>query len=80
MKLEFKILRGRYSCHDVKVNGFRIGSISYSMKRNDELPQVGRVELCGKSAEKQFKTEEEAYEWLQRTATKAIRELAGIND
>jgi len=78
MNLKFELIRGKYSCSDVKVNGFRIGGISWSLLRNDPLPHVGHVSLCGREGQKQFATESEALEWVKTAAANTIKKLAGI--
>lgn len=60
MNLKFVLKRGKYSVSVLYCNGFRVGTLSWSMTRNDPKPHVLHIDICGEEYSEHFTTEQEA--------------------
>lgn len=77
MIFKFVLKRGRYSCSSLYCNGFRIGTLSWSMTRNDPKPHVVSLSICDREWTEHFEKDDEAKAAAMAKCKEWIRELCG---
>ena len=75
---KFVLKRGRYSVSGLFVNGFRVGTLSYSTTRDDPKPHVASIVICGDEWNEHFETEDAAKMAAMAKCKEIIYAMSGM--